>query len=185
MQRKRFKKVFKNMKISMMKFKDVPKMKLLDGIQVVLNAITIVLMLVIMYIIRQPEFKREKLAENNVTVKLQQPYFFLTEIPDDSLVFRALEYYEIKHPEIVLVQAQLETGRYKSKVCKENNNLFGLYNSNSKKYFKFKHWTESVEAYGKYIQNKYNGTGNYYHFLDSIGYAEDPNYIKKLKKMVK
>jgi flagellum-specific peptidoglycan hydrolase FlgJ len=99
-------------------------------------------------------------------------------------VSKALEYYEIQHSDIVLAQSILETGHYRSKLCKENNNLFGLYNSKKKEYFKFTHWTESIEAYKNYIQYKYQG-GDYYNFIDSIGYASDSLYVPKLKNIVK
>lgn len=78
----------------------------------------------------------------------------------------------------------LETGKFKSKICKENNNLFGLYNSKDKEYYKFNHWKESVIAYKK-IQNKYESSDSYYTFLRKINYAEDPEYINKIKEIVK
>ena len=96
---------------------------------------------------------------------------------------QALQYYNIKHPEIVYAQAVLETGYFKSVNCKEKNNLFGLYNSNTKDFYKFKRWDKSVLGYKKLLQYKYKG-GDYYNFLDSIGYAEDPKYIEKLKIIV-
>lgn len=97
----------------------------------------------------------------------------------------ALDYYEIKHSDIVLAQAILETGHFKSKVCKEYNNLFGLYNSRKKDYYKFNHWSESVVAYKDYIQRRYKPPGDYYKFLQRINYAEDPAYITKIKNIVK
>lgn len=90
------------------------------------------------------------------------------------------EYFGIKHPHIVTAQAILESGNFKSKVFKEYNNPFGLYNSKKKDYFKFKHWTDAVLAYQTMIEYKYKG-GDYYQFLDAMGYAEDPDYIRKVK----
>jgi flagellum-specific peptidoglycan hydrolase FlgJ len=155
-------------------------MKPIDYIQIVMNAVVIILMIIILCIHSDlPESPPKEMA-----VKSEQPYFFLTEIPNRELVSKALEYYGIQHSDIVLAQSILETGHYRSKLCKENNNLFGLYNSKKKEYFKFTHWTESVEAYKKYIQYKYQG-GDYYNFIDSIGYASDSLYIPKLKNIVK
>lgn len=93
-------------------------------------------------------------TEESLPVKLQQPEFFLEDIPTVPLVYQACEYYGIHHPEIVVAQSILETGWYKSINCLDNNNLFGLYNSKKKKYFKFNHWTESVKAYKNMIQYK-------------------------------
>lgn len=95
----------------------------------------------------------------------------------------ALKYYNVKYPNIVYAQALLETGHFTSFVYKNYNNLFGLYDSRLKDYHNFEHWTESVKGYKNLVQFKYKG-GNYYHFLDSIGYAEDPAYIFKLKAIV-
>lgn len=89
--------------------------------------------------------------------------------------------HNIEHPDIVLAQAKLETGNFTSSVLKKNNNLFGL--RKGKKYYKFNHWTESIQAYKVLVQSKYN-SGNYYKFLKDLPYAEDPDYISKLKEFV-
>lgn len=84
----------------------------------------------------------------------------------------------------VLAQAVLETGNFSSRVCKEYNNLFGLYDSKNRDYYRFERWEDSVVGYGKMIQYRYKG-GNYLHFLKRIGYAEDPRYITKIARMAK
>lgn len=87
----------------------------------------------------------------------------------------------VSHPNIVIAQAKLESNLGKSEVAKRTNNLFGL--RNGKRYRRFSHWTECVTAYKNLIQSKYEG-GNYYAFLDKIGYAEDPSYTNKLRDMI-
>lgn len=84
----------------------------------------------------------------------------------------------------VLAQAILETGNFSSNVCKNYNNLFGLYDSRNKDYYKFQRWEDSVVGYKKFIQYKYKG-GNYLAFLKRIGYAEDPSYIRKVAKIAR
>ena len=108
---------------------------------------------------------------------------FFSKSPQEGLM-EALEYYGVKHPKIVHAQAVLETGHFKSDLCLNDNNLFGLYNSKRGKYHKFDHWTESVIAYKNFIQYKYKPSEDYYKFLQRIGYAEDSNYISKLKRIV-
>lgn len=81
----------------------------------------------------------------------------------------------ILYPKIVLAQAILETGWFRSSACRNKHNLFGLTNPRTGKYYEFNHWTESVQAYYTKVQYKYKG-GNYLLWLDEIGYAEDPNY---------
>lgn len=117
----------------------------------------------------------------------EKPSFY-GKSPQEGLM-EALEYYGVKHPQIVYAQAVLETGNFKSDACLINNNLFGLYDSRNKKYYEFDHWTNSVEAYVSMVQYKYKGDNDkppndYYRFLSDIGYAEDPHYINKVKRIV-
>lgn len=102
---------------------------------------------------------------------------------NDSILYLALVYYEIKEPKIVLAQAKLESGNFTSKLYKQNKNFLGLYNSKEKKYFKFEHWSECILAYKNKIEYKHQHGEDYYCFLDRIGYASDPNYINKVKEI--
>lgn len=90
----------------------------------------------------------------------------------------------IKYPKIVLAQAILETGWFKSSVCRNKHNLFGLTNPRTGKYYEFNHWTESVKAYYTKVQYRFKG-GNYLLWLDKIGYAEEKTYIRALIKVLK
>lgn len=90
----------------------------------------------------------------------------------------------ILYPKIVLAQAILETGWFRSSVCRNKHNLFGLTNPRTGKYYEFNHWTESVRAYYTKVQYKYKG-GNYLLWLDEIGYAEDPDYIIAVIRILK
>lgn len=102
---------------------------------------------------------------------------------NDSILYLALEHYNIKHPRIVLAQAKLETGNYTSRHCIKGNNLFGLYNSKKKKYFQFNHWSKSIEAYKNMIEYRHRDGENYYKFLERIGYATSPTYVDKVKQI--
>lgn len=107
---------------------------------------------------------------------------FLSQSPKEG-INEALDFYNIHHKNIVLAQTILETGNYKSHICLKYNNLFGLYNSKKKQYYKYNHWSESVLAYKRLIQKKYRPNEDYYAFLQRIHYAENPNYIKILKEL--
>lgn len=90
----------------------------------------------------------------------------------------------IRYPKIVLAQAILETGWFTSPVCRNKHNLFGLTNPRTGKYFEFDHWTESVWAYYTTVQYRYKG-GNYLLWIRNIGYAEDPNYIRAVVRVLR
>lgn len=126
-----------------------------------------------------------KLPEIEVVhiVNEKQPDFF-SKSPQEGLM-EALEYYGVKHPQIVYAQAVLETGHFKSDLCLNDNNLFGLYNSKKHRYHTFDHWKDCIIAYKEMIQYKYKDGNDYLNFLKEIGYAEDSEYICKLKELIK
>ena len=101
---------------------------------------------------------------------------------NDETLYRELKELNIRHPKIVLAQAKLETGNYTSQLCRIKKNLFGL--KGKKGYLSFKSYKECIIYYKTYIQNRYIG-GDYYVFIKKIGYARDPAYIQKLKKITR
>ncbi len=101
-----------------------------------------------------------------------------------SNLFMMLEKYHLKFPKIVVAQALVETGYFTSRVCHECNNLFGLRRPSNGEYYTFDNWEESVKAYRDYVQYKYKG-GDYYDFLDRIGYAEGPRYTSVVRQIAK
>lgn len=113
----------------------------------------------------------------------EQPDFF-SKSPQEGLM-EALEYYKVRHPQIVYAQAVLETGHFKSDLYLNGNNLFGLYNSRKHRYYTFDHWKDCIIAYKEMIQYKYKDGDDYLNFLKEIGYAEDSEYICKLKELIK
>lgn len=118
--------------------------------------------------------------EDSVSVQWRQNHFLLSE----ENLYNELVAQGVDFPEIVTAQALLETGYFKSYACLQQNNLFGL-RDNKGKYMSFPHWTDAVAAYKKYIQ-RYNHPvpEDYYAYLQELGYAEDPQYIDKLKQIV-
>lgn len=85
----------------------------------------------------------------------------------------------LPHPDIVLAQARLETGNFKSRRCRVDKNIFGI--KHSGRYAKYRRWQDCVSDYKRRISSRYAG-GDYYAFLRKIGYARDPKYINKLKQ---
>lgn len=97
-------------------------------------------------------------------------------------VLKELHRQKVPHANIVLAQARLESGNFKSDFYRQTNNLFGL--KKGKKYATYKTWRDSIKDYKLRISSRYNG-GSYYKFLQRIGYASDKKYIYKVKKIVK
>ena len=85
----------------------------------------------------------------------------------------------LPHGDIVLAQAKLETGNFKSRRCKRDHNIFGI--KHRGRYAVYRNWRESVTDYKRRISSRYTG-GDYYEFLRRIGYAADKRYINKLKR---
>ena len=95
---------------------------------------------------------------------------------------RVLDRYEVKFKRIVAAQAILETGHFSSSLCKRSHNLFGLRRPSDGSYYEFSSWQESVRAYRDYVQYKYSD-GDYYSFLNRIGYAQDQQYTSKVRRI--
>ena len=85
----------------------------------------------------------------------------------------------LPHPEIVLAQARLESGNFKSTRAKRDHNILGI--KHGTRYAVYARWQDCVSDYKKRISSRYKG-GDYYAFLKRIGYARDPKYIQKLKQ---
>lgn len=117
---------------------------------------------------------------------------------DAKLLFLYLEIIEndIKHPDIVLAQAILESGYLTSQIFMENNNLFGMRfperretvaTSKNKGYSVYNCWTDSVKDYKLFqdflFRRKEKTRDEYFDYLNRI-YAEDPNYVPFLKKVI-
>jgi hypothetical protein len=101
----------------------------------------------------------------------------------------------VKYPHIVLAQSMIETGRWKSKIFLENNNLFGMKKAKLRittaggtqyNHAYYNHWRESVYDYAFYqcrYLSKIKSENEYFQYL-SAHYAEDPNYINMVKTII-
>jgi hypothetical protein len=102
----------------------------------------------------------------------------------------------IKFPHIVLAQAKLESGHFKSKIFKENNNFFGMKvarcrpttnkgEQNGHAYFDT--WKDCLVDYAFYQAAYLHDikTEDQYLAYLKANYAEDPNYFTKLLNLIK
>ena len=102
----------------------------------------------------------------------------------------------VKYPNIVFAQAKLESGNFKSKIFEENNNLFGMKQPSIRtttatgeqyNHATYNSWRESVLDYALYsckYTSSIKSESEYIAYLGSR-YAEDSNYIYKLKNILK
>jgi len=126
-------------------------------------------------------------------------YFQVKYLPfSEDLLIKCLEYEGIKYKDVVLLQSRLETGNYTSDIFLNGNNLFGMKYPSCrptvatgiyKEHARYDHWSDSVIDYALwqqyYISRGYRiGGGHdsdfYLVFLNTIPYAEDRRYIRKL-----
>ena len=117
-----------------------------------------------------------KVTPKNVKVAQVKP-----KVLNETNLKEELTKNNIPYANIVLAQAKLESGNFKSDLVRTHQNIFGLKKGN--RYRRYSHWTECVKDYKKCISDRYDG-GNYYAFLNRIGYASHPNYTGLLKDMV-
>lgn len=107
-----------------------------------------------------------------------------------------LEGFNIKFIDIVIAQSILETGNYESDIFIETGNLFGMKPAKLRPYTHYGvhrghadykgNWKLSVIDYALWQAREAKNvkTEEQYYFLLSKMYAEDPDYISKLKNIV-
>lgn len=110
-------------------------------------------------------------------------------------LFSLMKRLKIRHIDIVISQAKIETGNFKSKVFIENNNLFGmrfpgnrvtLAKGENLKHAVYDNWQESVIDYAIYQSTylrKYS-RNEYLKFLE-LNYAENKDYVSLINKISK
>lgn len=116
----------------------------------------------------------------------------------EELLKKCMYYERIKYPDVVLTQAQLETGFYTSDIFRNGNNCFGMKYPQYREtiaigiyqgHAKYNYWWESVIDYAMwqdwylklgYKINTDEDDDFYLVFLRCVRYAEDPKYIHKL-----
>lgn len=98
-----------------------------------------------------------------------------------------------RFPHIVLAQAEIESGHFKSAIFRENNNMFGmrearvranLARGTRRNHAYYDTWKESLYDYGLYY-SRYLSTlkteEEYYQYINEV-YAEAPDYGVLVKK---
>lgn len=112
---------------------------------------------------------------------------------EDSIAYE-IKRLEFKYPHIVLAQAKQESAHFSSKLFVNNNNMFGMKMPTRRpttavrqksSYAYYDTWVHSIIDqkiyYTLYLEHKTED--QVYAYLSKY-YAEDPNYVKSLKRII-
>jgi len=114
---------------------------------------------------------------------------------EDKLV-EYIQQLNFRFPHIILAQSKLESNYYKSGIFVENHNLFGMKEARiranisqgtNRGHAYYNDWKESVMDYALYYSTylyQLKTEDQYFDYLKQY-YAEDPNYVPKLKSLIK
>ncbi len=117
-----------------------------------------------------------------------------SEFSQDKMVSLMKEL-NIKYPHIVMAQSLIETGHFDSKIFHENHNLFGMKQARTRvttaqgtqyNHAYYENWRESVYDYAFYQCRYLSVLKTEEEYLAYLGrsYAEDPNYLSKIRSLV-
>jgi uncharacterized FlgJ-related protein len=116
------------------------------------------------------------------------------EFSEEKLIEKITEL-NFRYPHIILAQAKLESGHFKSTIFLENNNMFGmkeaklranLAKGTNRGHAYYETWQESVIDYALYYSSYLRSIkteGEYFEYLRQ-NYAEDPTYVQRLKQII-
>lgn len=148
--------------------------------------------------------KQEKIIDyiQQELVKLQQQHEFVAEVTKPitgSSLVELIEQMNIQHPKIVVAQAIIESGHFKSKLFQVNHNLFGMRKAYQRpttripanidfcyeSYAYYHNWQYSVFDYALW-QSSFARNLSETEYLDLLKrtYAEDYEYISKIKTII-
>ena len=146
--------------------------------------------IIVMFLILISKFSNDYTYRDVEIVETQEQ---LNEFSYENLK-QALETLEVSNPDIILKQAKLESGNFKSDVFKENNNFMGMRQprvrettaiGSNKGHAVYEDWYDCVKdivLFQEYYANRISKSVDYYDFLGQV-YAVDLGYVNKLKQM--
>lgn len=127
----------------------------------------------------------------------QNNYEIITQVISFSElnVYKQLVKIGVAYPDVVLAQAKIETGNFTSKIFRENNNMFGMklpYRrqttavGENRNHAKYTDWIQSIKDYKLWQDQMIHRAPTKRAYLAYLrrNYAEDKNYIKKIKQII-
>ena len=137
-----------------------------------------------------PANKAQNLSQEDKLIVIRE----YNEFSENKLIDKITEL-NFRYPHIILAQAKLESGHFKSTIFLENNNMFGmkeaklranLAKGTNRGHAYYETWQESVIDYALYYSSylrSINTEGEYFEYLRQ-NYAEDPTYVQRLKQII-
>ena len=117
------------------------------------------------------------------------------EFSENKLIEKITEL-NFRYPHIILAQAKLESGHFKSTIFLENNNMFGmkeaklranLAKGTNRNHAYYDTWQDCILDYALYYSTYLSDIkteGEYFEYLRQ-NYAEDKTYVQRLKQIIK
>lgn len=100
----------------------------------------------------------------------------------DSAIVHELTQMGCVLPTVALAQMKLETGHFRSKICRENKNIAGIRTSKSKHVTGMRNGHCSYNSYRDCLRDYVRIQNRYLASIDGK-YAEDPNYIQQIRNI--
>jgi uncharacterized FlgJ-related protein len=137
-----------------------------------------------------PANKVENLSQEERLIVIREYSGF-----SESKLIEKIDQLNFRYPHIILAQAKLESGHFKSTIFLENNNMFGmkeaklranLAKGTNRGHAYYETWQESVIDYALYYSSylrSINTEGEYFEYLRQ-NYAEDVTYVQRLKQII-
>lgn len=117
--------------------------------------------------------------------------------PSEKEVYQEIRFSHIKYPDIVLAQAILESGHFRSKIARHNNNFFGMRMPAKREtmavgkkygYAVYRSWQHSIQDYKlwqEYLFSRHpNMTREEYKRYVNRLYSTSYNYISKVNTII-
>jgi uncharacterized FlgJ-related protein len=127
----------------------------------------------------------------------EKSYRIVTEVISFSElnVYKQLIRIGIAYPDVVLAQAKIETGNFTSRIFIENNNMFGMKLperrrttaiGENRNHAEYTDWIQSIKDYKIWQDKMIHRAPTKRSYLSYLkrNYAEDKNYINKIKEII-
>ena len=167
---------------------DYEKVKIVEIFKIV-SIIIIISMTVGFSIAPRPTISNLSQEEKLIVIRENNQF-------NESKLIQKIKELNFKFPHIVLAQSYQETGRFTSIIFKHNNNLFGMKEAKQRSTLSsgtlnnhayYNTWSDSVVDYALFYSTylySIKTEDEYYDYLKQ-NYAEDPDYVKRLKEIIK